>query len=128
MDLHRYKQLKTEQEILSKLNYPQIVAYKDCDVTLENGERNRHGDVKEQNDLVTTQRVKIADFDCTLRVVADGEVLEIITEIPCHVSEEGKDFMAKCFKRDLMRGGWLRNFLDMDLFMPLMSILIMSSS
>ncbi|RYR31196.1 hypothetical protein Ahy_B01g055989 [Arachis hypogaea] len=48
----------------------------------------KHGDVKEQNDLVTTQRVKIADFDCTLRVVADGEgtlgcaVLEIITGEP----------------------------------------------
>ncbi|MED6144104.1 hypothetical protein PIB30_012462 [Stylosanthes scabra] len=207
-DLHRSEHLKKEQEILSTLNSPQIVAYKGCDVTLENGasfynifmeyaplgtladavRRHKgglslalvarythqmllglkylhsqgivHCDVKGQNILVTEQGAKIADFGYSRRVagsgggaviagtpafmapeVARGEeqgfpadvwalgctVLETITgqppwyyacdddpvtvlyrigfsdevpEIPSHVSEEGRDFLAKCFKRE----------------------------
>lgn len=205
-ELHRSEFLKREQEILSKLNCPEIVDYHGCDVTLENGVeffnlfmeyapygtlsdelRNRNGgngmeealvkfharrilfglhylhsngivhcDLKGQNVLLTEHGAKIADFGCARRVeeeemlisgtpaymapeVARGEeqgfsadvwalgctVLEMITakmpwqgvsdpaavlyrigfsgdvpEIPNSVSEQGKDFLRKCLKRD----------------------------
>ncbi|XP_057432904.1 mitogen-activated protein kinase kinase kinase 18-like [Lotus japonicus] len=201
-ELHRSEFLKREQGILSTLRCPQIVAYKGCDVTFENGANwfnlfmeyapqgtvtdaiNKHGggieeamagfytrqillgleylhsngivhcDVKGQNVLVTESGAKIADLGCSKRVgesvitgtpafmapeVARGEqqgfpadvwalgctVLEMITgkppwrgvsdpaaamyrigfsgevpEIPSSVSEQGKDFLSKCLKRD----------------------------
>ncbi|KAL2341306.1 hypothetical protein Fmac_009246 [Flemingia macrophylla] len=201
-ELHRSEFLKREERILSTLQCPQIVAYKGCDVTSENGvlwfnvfmEYAPHGtlaecggcmeeaavgfytrqilqglnylhkngivhcDVKGRNVLVTEHGVKIADLGCARRVeeeefppviagtpafmapeVARGEqqgfpadvwalgctVLEMITgkapwygggdlaaavyrigfsgevpEIPSWVSEEGRDFLGKCLKRD----------------------------
>ncbi|RZB89983.1 mitogen-activated protein kinase kinase kinase 18-like [Glycine soja] len=199
-ELHRSEFLKREERILSTLKCPQIVAYRGCDNTFENGvqwfnmfmEYAPHGtlaergggmeeavvgsctrqilqglnylhsngivhcDVKGQNVLVTEQGVKIADFGCARRVeesssviagtprfmapeVARGEqqgfpadvwalgctVLEMITgtppwqgggdpaavvyrigfsgespEIPGYVSEQGRDFLGKCLKRE----------------------------
>lgn len=203
-EFHRSEFLKKEQEILSKVDCPQIVDYRGCDVTLENGVhffnlfmeyaskgtladavRNGNGngieeglvgfyarqillgldylhsngivhcDLKGQNVLMMEQGVKIADFGCARRVeeelvisgspafmapeVARGEeqgfaadvwafgctVLEMITgkmpwqgvsdpaavlyrvgfsgdvpEIPNFVSEQGRDFLRKCLKRD----------------------------
>ncbi|KAI4298719.1 hypothetical protein L6164_032244 [Bauhinia variegata] len=203
-ELSKSEFLMGEQRILSTLkSCPQIVAYKGCDVTLENGtflynlfmEYAPHGtlsdiirngglieealvrtyarqillglnhlhsngvvhcDIKGQNLLLTDEGVKIADLGCARRVadsdgviagtpvfmgpeVARGEkqgfpadvwalgctVLEMITgkapwadvsdpvtalyrigfsgevpDIPCFVSEQGKDFLIKCLKRD----------------------------
>ncbi|CAI8590633.1 unnamed protein product [Vicia faba] len=203
-ELHSSDFLKKEQEILSKVKCPQIVDYRGCDVTFENGVhwfnlfmeyaskgtladavRNGNGngmeeglvgfytrqillglnylhsngivhcDLKGQNVLMVEQGVKIADFGCARRVeeelvisgspafmapeVARGEeqgfaadvwalgctVLEMITgkmpwqgvsdpaavlyrvgfsgdvpEIPNFVSEQGRDFLRKCLRRD----------------------------
>ncbi|KAF7811193.1 mitogen-activated protein kinase kinase kinase 18-like [Senna tora] len=203
-ELHRSEFLKREQGILSKLMCPQIVAYKGCDITLENdvlmynlfmeyapygtlsdtvarrgsgldevtvrtyahqillGLNHLHSngivhcDIKGKNVLVTDHGAKIADLGCA-RMVADcggaiagtpvfmapevarGEqqgfpadvwalgctVLEMITgcapwpdvsdpvsamyrigfsgelpEIPGFVSDQGRDFVSKCLKRD----------------------------
>ncbi|CAK8531373.1 unnamed protein product [Lathyrus sativus] len=201
-ELHGSRFLKKEQEILSTVKCPQIVDYRGCDVTFENGVhlfnlfmeyaskgtladavRNGNGmeealvgfysrqillglnylhsngivhcDLKGQNVLLMEHGVKIADFGCARRVeeelvisgspafmapeVARGEeqgfaadvwalgctVLEMITgkmpwqgvsdpaavlyrvgfsgdvpEIPNFMSEQGKDFLRKCLKRD----------------------------
>ncbi|QHO51050.1 uncharacterized protein DS421_1g27550 [Arachis hypogaea] len=124
-DLHDYKQLKTTQKILFTLISPQIVAYKSCDVTIENG--IMHGNVKGQNDLVIAQGAKIADFGCALRwwlmvkhYLHDNDLVTVlyrirfwdeVPKIPNHVSEEEKDFLTKYYKRDPSERGLVEELL-----------------
>ncbi|WVZ02914.1 hypothetical protein V8G54_023720 [Vigna mungo] len=187
-ELSQSESLKREQKILSSVSSPYVVAYKGCDVTMENNKllfnlfmehmpfgtvaqaTRRHGgrleeaamarytrqilqgleylhlkelvhcDIKGANILIGEDGVKIGDLGCAKSVVdsavviggtpmfmapevARGEeqgcasdiwslgctVVEMATgdapwpkvpEIPCFLSEEAKDFLGKCLRRN----------------------------